>query len=79
MNQLNAITQFDTCDRLPQIRAPTLVLHGKRHILVPPENATTLAEAIPNSTLFYLKNSAHGLVEDMEKAIDVILNFLTKS
>jgi len=79
MNQLNAIAQFDTCDRLPQIRAPTLVLHGKRDILVPPENAATLAEAIPNATLFYLKNSAHGLVEDMEKAIDVILHFLTES
>ena len=79
MNQLSAITQFDTCDRLPQIRAPTLVLHGKRDILVPPENAAILAEAIPNATLFYLENSAHGLVEDMEKAIDVILHFLTES
>jgi len=79
MHQLNAITEFDTYDRLPQIRASTLILHGKRDILVPPGNAAILAEAIPNAKLVYFENSAHGLVEEMEKVIRVLLNFLTES
>jgi pimeloyl-ACP methyl ester carboxylesterase len=41
--QLNAIMQFDTYDRLSQIQVPTLVLRGKRDILVPPENGSILA------------------------------------
>jgi pimeloyl-ACP methyl ester carboxylesterase len=77
--QLNAIMEFDTYDRLPQIRASTLILHGKRDILVPPKNGSILAETIPNAKLVYFENSAHGLVEEMEKVINVLLNFLTES
>jgi pimeloyl-ACP methyl ester carboxylesterase len=79
VRQLNAIMEFDTYDRLPQIRASTLILHGKRDILVPPENAAVLAEAIPNAKLVYFQNSAHGLVEEMEKVVHVLLDFLTES
>ncbi len=77
--QLNAIMEFDAHDRLPQIRASTLILHGKRDILVPSQNGSVLAEAIPNAKLVYFENSAHGLVEEMEKVIHVLLNFLTES
>ena len=79
MRQLNAIMEFGACNRLPQIRAPTLILHGKRDILVPPENGSILAEAIPNAKLVYFENSAHGLIEETEKVIRVLLNFLTES
>jgi len=74
--QLNAIMQFDTYDRLSQIKAPTLVLHGKRDILLPPENGTILAKAIPNAKLVNLKKSAHLLTEDMEEVIHVLTEFL---
>ena len=78
MRRLNAIMEFDTYDRLPQIKAPTLILHGKRDIFVPPENGSILAEAIPNAKLVYFENSAHGLIEEIEKMIHVLLDFLTK-
>ena len=74
--QLNAITQFDTYDRLSQIKAPTLVLRGKRDILIPPENGSILAKAIPNAKLANLEKSAHLLTEDMEEVIHVITEFL---
>lgn len=74
--QLNAITQFDTHDRLSQIKAPTLVLHGKRDILIPPENGSILAKAIPNAKLVNLENSAHLLTEDMGEVIQVLTEFL---
>jgi pimeloyl-ACP methyl ester carboxylesterase len=76
--QLNAIMEFDTYDRLSRIKVPTLILHGKRDVLVPPENGSILAEAIPNAEVVYLKNSAHGLVEETEKVIPVLLNFLVE-
>jgi pimeloyl-ACP methyl ester carboxylesterase len=79
MRQLNAIMEFDTYERLSQIKVPTLVLHGKRDILVPPENGAILAKAIPNAKLVYFENSAHGLIEEMEKVINVLLDFLTES
>jgi len=67
VRQHKAIMEFDTYDRLPQIGVPTLILHGKQDIIVPSENGSILARAIPNSKLVYFANSAHGLVEDMEK------------
>lgn len=79
IRQLNAIMEFDAYERLPQIKVPTLILHGKHDTLVPPDNASILAEAIPNAKLVYLENSAHGLVEEMEKTIHVILEFLANS
>jgi pimeloyl-ACP methyl ester carboxylesterase len=74
--QLNAIMQFDTYDRLSQIKAPTLVLRGKRDILVPPENGPILSKAIPNAKLANLEKSAHLLTEDKEEMIHVITEFL---
>lgn len=75
--QVLAIMNFDACNRLSQIEAPTLIIHGRRDTLVPPENGSILAKVIPNSKLIYLENSGHMLSEDMEQLIDVLLNFLT--
>jgi pimeloyl-ACP methyl ester carboxylesterase len=74
--QLSAIMEFDTFDRLSQVRAPTLVLRGRRDILIPPENGSILAEAIPDARLVNLEKSAHGLAEDMEEATKAITEFL---
>jgi pimeloyl-ACP methyl ester carboxylesterase len=73
--QLDAISGFNTHDRLPQIKAPTLILHGKKDILVPPGNGPILAEAIPNAKLVYLERSAHTLVEDMDEVISSVAGF----
>lgn len=79
MRQLNAAREFDTYDRLPQIGQATLILQGKQDILTPPENGSILAEAIPNAKLVLFENSAHGLIEEMDKVIHVLLGFLTES
>jgi 3-oxoadipate enol-lactonase len=79
MRQVSALMSFDTYDKLSQIKAPTLILQGKRDILVPPENGSILAEAIPNAKLVYFENSAHILAEEMEKVPQVIMNFLAES
>ena len=74
--QVGAIGAFDAYERLPGIKLPTLVLHGKRDILVPPENGSILAEAIPNARLVYLEHSAHGLSEDMDRVLQALTEFL---
>ena len=79
MRQVSALMSFDTYDKLSKIKAPTLILQGKRDILVPPENGSILAEAIPNAKLVYFENSAHILAEEMEKVPQVIMNFLAES
>jgi len=76
MLQLNAIMEFGTYDRLPQIKAPTLILHGKQDILVPPRNGSILAEAIPNAKLVYLEKSGHTLAEEMREVISLLKDFL---
>jgi len=79
MCRLDAVRKFDTYDRLPQIRVPTLILHGRRDILVPPENCSILAEAIPNARHLFFQKSAHGLIyEEMERMIRVLLDFLAE-
>jgi pimeloyl-ACP methyl ester carboxylesterase len=70
---------FDSGDRLPYIKAPTLILHGKKDILVPPQNAPILNKAIPGSRLVYFENSAHVLLEQTEEVLAAILDFLTQS
>jgi len=79
MRQMNAIMEFDTYDRLSQIKASTLILHGKRDVAIPPENGSILAKAIPNAKLVYFENSAHGLAEEMEKVLRTLLDFLAES
>jgi pimeloyl-ACP methyl ester carboxylesterase len=75
-HQYDAMLGFDTQARLQQIKVPTLVLQGKKDRLVPPENGSILAKAIPNAKLVFFEKSAHGLVEEMEEVLKVITEFL---
>jgi len=49
--QLEAIGDFDTCERLADIKAPTLILTADHDLLVPPENGRILASRIPRAEL----------------------------
>jgi 3-oxoadipate enol-lactonase len=77
--QLNASSGFTTYDRLPQIKAPTLILQGRKDILVPPGNGQVLAEAIPNAKLVYFERSGHALLEQMDEVINTVIEFLGHS
>jgi len=76
LRQLGAIMSFGTFDRLPGIKAPTLVVAGKRDVLIPPGNGSILAKAIPDAKLVLFEESAHGLVEDIGEATNTIAEFL---
>jgi len=75
--QGQASAAHDTYERLPQIKAPTLVIAGDADRGVPVENSRLLVSRIPNAELVILKNVGHAFyVEAAEEANRVILDFL---
>jgi pimeloyl-ACP methyl ester carboxylesterase len=50
----------DAWDRLPEITAPTLVVHGTDDEVNVPANATLLAERIPGATLHLIDGARHA-------------------
>jgi 3-oxoadipate enol-lactonase len=57
--QWEAMQDFDSFDRLPGLRIPTLVLHGTADLAVSPENAKLLAARIPGAELVLLEGAGH--------------------
>ncbi|HEY5639619.1 MAG TPA: alpha/beta fold hydrolase [Dehalococcoidia bacterium] len=74
-----AVQAFDSFDRLGQIKAPTLVIHGDIDRLVPPANGDVLAAAIPGAEKLTLKGAAHMFFwEQPEKAASAVIEFLSR-
>ncbi|HWO70412.1 MAG TPA: alpha/beta fold hydrolase [Actinomycetota bacterium] len=77
--QWEAMQGFDACDRLPGIRAPTLVLHGTEDQMIPVENALMLAERIPDAELVLLEGAGHLYhSERAEEADAAVLRFIRR-
>jgi 3-oxoadipate enol-lactonase len=58
--QLQSFATHDTCDTLPDIKAPTLILTGDKDIAIPRSNSDLLAAKIPNVKLEIIADAAHG-------------------
>jgi pimeloyl-ACP methyl ester carboxylesterase len=75
--QFMAIVGFNTYDRLPSIRVPTLVLTGTADKVIPSANSRLLADTIPAARLIEFEGSGHGfLVERADEANTAVLDFL---
>jgi 3-oxoadipate enol-lactonase len=78
MAQLDAILAWQSYDRLGEIKAPTLVIHGNSDALVPPANGKLIAERIRNAKLVLLEHASHLFATDQtEPALEAILEFLS--
>jgi len=66
--QLQAIMNWQSYDRLGQIDADALVLHGETDQLVPPGNAKILAERIRGSKLAMIPHASHIFATDQPLA-----------
>lgn len=62
--QWEAIRHHDTGDRLPEIQAPTLVLHGTADVVMPPGNGALLQERIPGARLHWLPGRGHMFFQE---------------
>jgi pimeloyl-ACP methyl ester carboxylesterase len=75
--QWEAMQSWDAFDRLDQISAPTLVLHGTEDQVVAPANATILAERIPGAELHWLDGAGHLYHSEQAEAADAaVLDFI---
>jgi pimeloyl-ACP methyl ester carboxylesterase len=66
--QLQAIVAWESFSRLPQITAPTLVIHGRADRLVPPGNGELIATRIPGAQLVLIERASHLFSTDQPEA-----------
>jgi pimeloyl-ACP methyl ester carboxylesterase len=68
---------WSTYDRLPQIKAPTLILHGDQDVLIPVRNANVLAERILGSKLQIISGAGHGYpAQDPVGVHQMVIDFI---
>lgn len=77
--QYEAMQGFDAYDRLPELRVPTLVLHGTEDAVIDVANARILAERIPDAELALLEGAGHVYhSEQAERADEIVLDFVRR-
>ena len=77
MRQMKAIFRFKSCRRLKSVSTPTLVIHGKKDVLSPYQNAENISKLIPGAQMKIFENSAHMIFEEnFEDALNCVMKFL---
>ena len=75
--QLKSAMAFNTEDRVPQIRADTLVISGDHDLIVPMKNSLNLNDKLPNSHLAVMPYAGHmAFVERADEFNRIIEDFL---
>jgi 3-oxoadipate enol-lactonase len=77
-HQVAAAAMHSTFDRLGEIAAPTLVVHGEQDAVVPPQHARLLADAIHGAELRLWPGAGHLYVTDEPHADREIARFLRR-
>ena len=78
VRQMAAIMRLDTYERLPEVKAPTLIIHGDRDVLVPTKNGRILHDRIADSTLRIVPEVAHMFFwEKPAESAGAIVEFLS--
>jgi pimeloyl-ACP methyl ester carboxylesterase len=67
-----------TCDRLREIKAPTLIIAGEADRVVSAENARIMAARIPGAELVIFKDTGHMLIESAHELNRITLDFLRR-
>ena len=62
-----------TCDRLPSITRPTLVIVGDQDLLAPAANSVMMAQRIPNSWLVVIQGTGHGMMLQVPQEFSAII------
>jgi 3-oxoadipate enol-lactonase len=75
--QWEVMQGFDSFERLPSLRVPTLVLQGTEDRTVHPDNARVLADRIPGARLVLLEGAGHVYHAEQPEAADAaVLEFV---
>jgi pimeloyl-ACP methyl ester carboxylesterase len=77
--QFGAISAHTSYDRLGEIKAPTLVVHGDADALVPAANGEIIHGRIAGSSMHIIQGAGHCFFwEKPEESADVIVEFLSR-
>jgi 3-oxoadipate enol-lactonase len=75
--QAAAALAFDAYDRLGELEAPTLLLHGTEDVVVDPRNSELLAERAPGARVEWFEGCGHLFFwEQPDRFVDVVTEFL---
>ncbi|MHA1915420.1 MAG: alpha/beta fold hydrolase [Promethearchaeota archaeon] len=75
--QMTAWMRYNSCRKLKTVSVPTLIVHGRQDILVPPRNGELLAEKMPNAEIIWFDSQAHLIhTEETDKFVEVLLKYL---
>ena len=75
--QIDAVMKFNAGRRLKKVNTATLILQGKKDVLVNPQNAEILAKLIPGAKKLLLDNNGHSIFNpNTERVIEEVLKFL---
>ena len=75
--QLEGTYTLKTWDRLPNIKAPTLVITGADDVLIPARNSELIAGQIPGAKLHLIANAGHGFTtEGRDEFLRVFVPFV---
>jgi 3-oxoadipate enol-lactonase len=74
-----ASEEHDSWERLPEIKTPTLVVHGSDERIVPIENAHLLAERIPGAEVHIVRGGRHMFFIEFRSEVNrVVKEFLAR-
>ena len=73
VGQVGAIASHDVLARLPNVTAPTLVVHGDADDLVPLHNGRLIASRIPGARLAVLPGAGHMLWAEMPDEAEALI------
>jgi 3-oxoadipate enol-lactonase len=77
--QMGAVMSFETYERLPQVKAPTLIIQGTKDVLVVPGNEKVLQERIAGSQVHIIEGVGHCFFwEKPEESANALIEFLAK-
>ena len=72
-----ALAFFDVKKRLPEIKAPTLVITGQEDTTVPPDTQMVLAKGIQNAQHMIIPGAGHAVIVEKHQLFNqVLLKFL---
>jgi 3-oxoadipate enol-lactonase len=78
LGQLQGILAWEAYNRIAQIKAPTLIIHGETDQLIPVANAHLIAKRIPHTQLLLIPHASHIFETDQPGVANgAIMEFLS--
>jgi pimeloyl-ACP methyl ester carboxylesterase len=79
LHQLRAMSGWSHAERLAQISAPTIVVHGEADRFAVPANAEAIAALIPGARLILLSDVGHLVPHEAPEVLRVALSELSSA